>query len=181
MINNMNILNKLYKLNDWLKNNLAPSTDMQDSKFTETATHRDAIMENTAPSVKTVVIEAPKFKVTEIQSYIHKKTIINVSINGNAIRGEKTYSTVSQTQIGILKKDGYWYTRIEAVEIRWREGEYRYFEVKNEPSWFRTRVGACGDYSKGWFRIHQSSMEIKRFYQVVELVRTGLSGKIEHK
>ena len=132
------------------------------------------------PPVVTYTIRPPERANMVIRTEIYRKTTIDVTTNGLAFRGKQTKAELSEEQMGILKRDGYRHGRVNGIEIRWKEDEYRYFELKRPPESLRDRVGLCGSDNGAWYRIHVTTCEIKTFHQAVELARTGLRGNVEH-
>jgi hypothetical protein len=172
----MKIIEKLVGL---LKRNFAPSTDS--SSYPSLNSMLPYFTRQAEPSPKTHAIHSPQRVVTTIQSTVFRKSTINVTTNGYAFLGKQVTVGLSQSQLGTPRRDGYRHGQVDGVRIRWKEGEYRYFELKNAPASLRSRVGACGHDNGQWYRVHVTSCEIRTFHHAVELARTGLQGNIEHR
>ena len=171
----MNLIKELIR---FLTVNDAPSTDSCPKRPTEIAAPFPS--NELKPPIPTHTIRPPERANMVIRTEIYRKTTIDVTTNGLAFRGKQTKAELSEEQMGILKRDGYRHGRVNGIEIRWKEDEYRYFELKRPPESLRDRVGLCGSDNGAWYRIHVTTCEIKTFHQAVELARTGLRGNVEH-
>ena len=171
----MKIIDNLVGL---LKRSFAPSTDS--NRYPPINSMPPYFTRKAEPSPKAHAIHSPQRVVTTIQSAVFRKSTINVTTNGYAFCGKQFTVGLSRSQVGTLKRDGYRHGQVDGVSIRWKEGEYRYFELKNAPASLRSRVGACGHENGQWYRIHVTSCEIRTFHHAVELARAGLRGNIAH-